>query len=195
MKKYSVIGIIIVILVIVGGWQYLNQSSVPEIFLGPTDWGTYENTINKYTISVPQNWQIDDTNGVYRGIPGEVAFFPPQESTVAYRSGIYITITDDQVAKLNFSLNTQEQYQDWIASAISTNTNQRQYKIGGTSVAGIPAIQYVTRALPGDPTEAFYYVTTWFRHNKQNYNIQFVNPEQDELKTYDKILSTFKFIQ
>lgn len=195
MKKYSIVGIIIVILVIVGGWQYLNQSSVSEISGEPTNWKTYENTINKYTISIPNNWQIDDTNGKHTGIPGEVAFFPPQESDVVYMSYIHITITDNQVAKLRYGLNTQEQYQDWIAATISTNTNQHQYKTGNTSVAGIPAIQYVSRALPGDQTGAFYYVTTWFRHNYQNYNIQFVNPEQDELKIYDKILSTFKFIQ
>ncbi|KKU63533.1 MAG: hypothetical protein UX86_C0022G0007 [Candidatus Amesbacteria bacterium GW2011_GWC1_47_15] len=132
------------------------------------------------------------------GIPGEVTFIPPggmATESAGFRTQIAITVMTNE--KIRYELNSQEQYGEWLTKPISTGEGERLYKSGNTALGNIKAVQLVSRTLPGDPTESFYSVVTWFRKNGANYYIELGGEESKVLEnivTYNQILESFSFL-
>lgn len=172
--------------------------SIPPVSIDSktANWKTFTNSVNNYTIKIPTDWEIDNNTGAFLGIPGEVIFIPPSQKEVkAYQTNIAITAMKTE--KVRYSLNTAEKYQEWISKPISDGAGERLYKVGDLEINGTQAVQFVTRALPGDPTEAFYSITTWLRKDGTNYYIELGGSEnivKEEQDTYNQILQTFKFL-
>lgn len=154
----------------------------------------YSNTELGYSVQIPTNWDTEG-KGSFVNIPGEITFLPPGEkSKEAYRTVIAITkMTTD---KIRYSLNTQPQFNEWMAKPISDGRGERLYKIANIKVDGIDSVQFINRALPGDQTEAFYSIVTWFRKDNANYYIEFGGVESiinNHRSVYDQVVSSFKF--
>jgi len=179
------------------------ESQSPEITSVTPDetanWKTYSNTLHKYSIKIPKDWVVDDSKGVFIQIPGEVTFTLPAEmsiSEVPFRTKMAIVATTQE--KVRYSLASQQQYIDWLQKAVSSGEGERVFKTGDAKVGAVDAVEFVSRSYPGDATEAFYSVVTWFRKDGVNYYFELGGDEQKVkqlLPIYYQILSTFKFTQ
>jgi len=174
------------------------QEPEPTIDQYSDGWKAYTSNVHKYSIKIPQEWATDDSGGVFIGIPGEVTFIPPggmATESAGFRTQIAITVMTNE--KIRYELNSQEQYGEWLTKPISTGEGERLYKSGNTALGNIKAVQLVSRTLPGDPTESFYSVVTWFRKNGANYYIELGGEESKVLEnivTYNQILESFSFL-
>jgi len=155
----------------------------------------YTSSVVNFSIRVPKDWEIDDKQGVFISSPGEVVFAPPGTDTYSPFSQ-KIAVTTSEKGSPRFPYGTESDFKQKLAEPTSTGTGQRLYKIGNIKVDGKDAMQYVSRTLPGDPTETFYAVVTWVQHNGLNYYFEFEPDEKetkDNLPTYNKIISTVTF--
>jgi uncharacterized protein YxeA len=210
MNKYLIV-VVLLVLVNVGGWLYFNtrqtgskapattennNSSTQEqgsqkiaaSNLDSINWVTYTNKENHYTVQIPKNWVTNNTTSSF-GVPGGVAFYPHPELDGFGTPSLNITVIQAPLPR--YTLNTQKQYEEWLAAPVSTTTTKSQYKIGNVTVAGIPAVQYkiVSETEGAEPFSA---VITWFRYNEKNYYVEFAHPADNELAIYNKILSTLQ---
>ncbi|HLL61033.1 MAG TPA: PsbP-related protein [Candidatus Nitrosocosmicus sp.] len=163
-----------------------------------SSWKTYENKTLGYQVKVPQDWSIEEREGVFIGAQGEAVFLPPSEKNKpAFRTQVAIVkVHDSQEIKTRYDLNTQEQFNQWLKKPATTGEGQRQFKVGEIKIDRIDAIQFISRTLPGDPTEAFYSLNTWFRKDGANYYIEFGGDEKIvayHTGIYKQMISSFKF--
>ncbi len=172
--------------------KLLDQSQISEI----ANWKTYTNSVNHYFIKIPQDWITDDHQGVFLNIPGEVTFTPSSEMNITeipFRTKIAITSMSTQ--QVRYSLNTQEQFNEWLSMQPATDV-RRLAKVGNLTINGSDAVKFISTTLPGDATEQFFSIVVWFRKDGNNYYIELGGNEKvvrNYSKVFDKILSTFKF--
>ncbi len=166
----------------------------PTVFSEIPRWQAYPNEIIGYTINIPADWRINSTEGVFISVKGEVGFFPPgEEDSQPYKTAVYIvSLKDGEMNRYN--LDSEAEFTEWLNRPASNDRSQRQFKVGQIKVDGIDAVQYVTQALSGDPTEAYYGLITWFRKNGYNYYIEMTGDKNVIPESlYNQIVSTFKF--
>jgi len=169
------------------------ESTTPPVTDPTAGWEMYASQIHNYTVRVPEDWEIQEGN--FLGISGEVGFTPPSEKDKGLRTDIHITAMKTE--KVRYSLNTQEEFDEWLTKEASKGEGERLFKIDNIEIGGIEAVKFISRSLPGDGTTAFYSVVTWFRRDGVNYYIELGGFEEivTGLTTlYDQILPTFKFL-
>lgn len=197
----------VLILVLVGGGAYYlgaqkNKTSEERLsehnpVIVPSqdetsDWKIY--TISEYGFSFkyPADWKL--SKEIFIGVPGEVTVIPPEEiNTQAYRTEIAITSPQEST---RYSLDTQQEFDEWIAKRPSDGEGQRLFKVADRLVDNIKAVEFVSRALPGDQTEAFYSTVVWFRKDNKNFYIEFGGQEEIVKRhkdTWNTILASVKF--
>ena len=169
----------------------------PEATLDPTaDWKTYTSSINKYSIKIPKDWQSDDSKGVFIYLPGDVTFTPLSEMDIeidSFRTKIAITAMTTE--NIRYSLNTQQQFEEWYDKTPATDV-QKLAKVENTIIDGVRAVKFISTTLPGEATEPFFSIVTWFIKDGKNYYIEFGGDEEkvtNNINIYNQILSTFKF--
>ena len=196
--------------------QYQQKNSAQQISSSPTEvtqttpninpttppiskegWSTYNNTQNFYTISYPSDWQVDNYKGVFVNIPGEVTFTPPSELSIQaenFRTKVAIMMMTTE--KIRYNLNTQELFDEWLVKNVSNGQGERLYKSANATVDGNKAVKFVSRALPGDHTEAFFSIVVWLRKDGANYYFELGGDEnkvRQNVLTFDKMLQSVKF--
>lgn len=162
------------------------------------NWKTYTNKQLNYSLKLPKDWDIEGEHS-FIGVPGEVTFLPPGEKNKkGFHTIIAITsMTSEDSEHRRYQLDTQTQFNEWKNKNISNGAGERLFKIGESNIDGNDALQIVSRTLPGDPTETFYSIFTWFRKNNANWYIEFGGDERivkQYQNIYSQILFTFKFL-
>ncbi|MCP1751955.1 PsbP-related protein [Bradyrhizobium elkanii] len=163
-----------------------------------SDWQTYHSAEDRYSIQVPADWLVDNEPGIFIGVSGEVVLIPPEQEHVEVgQTSIRITVTSENQS-IRYPLFNEGQFARWSDMPAGACDDPRTCKIANTTVAGLPAVQYLMRTLSGDTTEPFYAVVSWFRDSGCNYNIEFGGGYESEvtqkMKLYGDILSTFRFL-
>ncbi len=177
--------------------------STPAPVTDPTaGWKTYTNGTNGYAVKIPQDWIVDDHKGVFVSVPGEVTFTPPSEVGAegeagdVFRTKVAILVMTTE--KIRYTLNTQQQFDEWLTKSVSSGEGARLFKIGDIRVGGLDAVTFVSRSLAGDSAGAYYGVVTWFRKNGANYYLELYSTSENKASQfasiYNQILSTFKFL-
>ncbi len=159
------------------------------------DWKTYDNNISKYSINIPSNWIVNDTQGSFLGIPGEIVIGSQSEM----HKGIWgTTIAITEISSSDrYGLDTQQQFDEWSAKKITPDSKERIFKEGDLKIDGLEAVQFIMRSTPGVDTEPYYLLITWIRKNNTNYYIELnanENTVNQYTEIYNQILSTFKFL-
>ena len=213
-KRLKILLVLFVIIAVLGIATYAMGAKIkptptatptPLAVIKPTptpdptaDWKTYTSTLNKYSIKIPLDWIIDDHNGVFVNIPGEVTFTPPNEMKIqidSFRTKIAITVMSTQ--KIRYSLNTQEQFDEWFSMKPASDV-RRPAKVENLKIDELDAVKFINNTLPGDATEPFFSTVVWFRKNGNNYYIELGGANEQtvnkNIATFDQILSTFKFL-
>jgi len=155
----------------------------------------YFSNINLYKISVPTDWIVNDTQGVFLNIPGEVVIGPESEM----ERGIYgtvITIFSSDSSE-RYSLDTQQQFDELYSSGSLKNSKSKISEVNNIKINGNRAIQFVSKSSPGKEIEAFYLLVTWVRNNGKNYYIELSGNEEtvnQYTSVYNKMVATFQFI-
>lgn len=141
----------------------------------------------QYIVTLPQRWKFDDHPGAYLGAEGDVVFYPPSISSKdPHAPKIIITSPDTSP-----NMSSQAELTAWIAKPISSTKSNEPYKIGNATVAGMPAVQYITQG-------QVYHLVTWFRKNDRNFYIEIGDTEADATnyrKDYDLMINNVSFIE
>lgn len=155
----------------------------------------YKNDILNYSIRIPKDWTIKDNQGVFIGIPGEAVFYyPGHDPNLPFGSGIAIFAAK---SKVGVRLSYKGDFKQALNEKSSSGEGDHVFKLGNSKVAGLDAVQFVNRTLPGDATETFYEVITWMVYKDMNYYFEFFGDEElikQNLQVYNNILSTFNFL-
>lgn len=159
------------------------------------NWKTYTNNKLNYSIKIPRDWLIDDKENVFIRTSGEAIFLPQSEKD----KGVFstkIAITKLTNEKIRYSLNTETQFNEWLLMPAATDV-RRLAKVENLKIDNLDAVKFISTTLPGDATEPFFSIVTWFRKNGSNYYIEFGGDEKivnGNVNIYNQILSTFKFL-
>ncbi|HSW88122.1 MAG TPA: hypothetical protein VLG12_03075 [Candidatus Saccharimonadales bacterium] len=160
-------------------------------------WKLYKNNTFGYTVEIPMNWIIDEHKGVFINQPGEVVFYSP-DNRERTPGSLYVAIFAANINDTpgNISFHTITEYQHWLKLPIATNTRQNLYKENNAFAGSLEGIEYVTQALPGDPTEGYSNLNTWFQKGNLNYFLQRNGYDKDKpdeyTNVYTHIIKTFK---
>lgn len=155
----------------------------------------YKNSTLNYSIRVPKGWTIKDNLGVFISIPGEAVLYSPgQDPNLPFGTGIAVFAAKD---KVGLRLPYRGDFKQALSEKSSSGEEEHVFKLGNSKVAGLDAVQFVNRTLPGDATETFYAVITWVVYKDMNYYFEFFGDEKlikQNLHVYNNILSTFSFL-
>ncbi|MBI2049582.1 hypothetical protein HYT32_01625 [Candidatus Roizmanbacteria bacterium] len=162
------------------------------------NWKTYTNSTYGYTVKIPGHWTVSERNFI--GNINKIFVSPPSNEAPNRSSSIsffVIKASEYQTYNLSTEISTQAQFTAWLKNPVSTDTHQRRYKIGTTTINDtLEAVKFVSQNLPGDPTEPTYNIGTWIHRNGVNYYID-LGPYKESaeklLPIYDQVISTFKF--
>jgi len=191
------IGIILVAVIIVGGytwWQYAEireeEANIPEVQLPEkkevkdetADWETYRNEVLNYEIRYPKDWKLHG--------PGETVYSSPLSASSVYAIGFVKTLEQgnyDNYCDIDIIGGKDSN------EAEINNLRNKNYKESQVTIDGISAIHLKEESGAGI-ADAIY-----FSHSSYNFRISrnkgFGKEMEEEcIDTFNQILSTFRFL-